>query len=1039
MVGLPTGTVTFLFTDIEGSTRLLQTLADRYGQLLTEYQRLIRAAVEARNGHEVDTKGDSFLIAFQRATDALAAAVAAQQAIAARRWPDGAAVRVRVGLHTGEPAIAAGQYVGIDIYRVARICSAAHGGQVLLSGATHDLVAHDLPAGVGLRDLGAHRLRDLQRSEQLFQVLHRDLPTEFPPLRTLDTLSNNLPVEMTSFIGREREIAEIKRLLGTARLLTLAGVGGVGKTRLALQTAAEMLDAFPDGVWLVELAPLSDPSLVPHTVAGALGVHEEPGRTLLESLVAFARSKSLLMILDNCEHVISASAHLADTLMRVCPTARIVATTREPLGITGELTYRVFPLTLPDLDRGAPFDSLMRSEAVRLFVERAIFVDPRFTITERNAAAVTQVCRRLDGIPLAIELAAARVRVLSPDQIAARLDDRFQFLTGGSRTSLPRHQTLRAAIDWSHHLLSDKERMLLRRISVFANGFSLEAAEAICSDEGIAPGEVLDLLTQLVDKSLLLAETPGGEARYRIQETVRRYGREKLLEAGEQSDCLARHRNWYLALVERAEPALQGPEQKRWITQLDQEHDNLREALAFSLEGGSEDSALRLAAGLWWFWQVRGYLSEGRAWLSKALAGNAERSRARARALYGAGFLAWRQGDLDQAQPLGEDSSEIARTWGDRMGIASAISLLEHVARTRGDHERATGLAERSVAIFREMGDTWGIATALISLGNAAGFQGNYRRAREALEEGLSLFRRSGDASGTAAALHFLGSVTRNQGDYARAEAVARESLNLNRQLGDNSRIAFSLHLLGLVARDQNDHAQAETLFQESLTLFRDLEDTWGITTALVSLGVTARLRDDDARATELLQEGLRLRRNLGDKPGIAECLEALAAVAAAKREPQRAARLLGAGEALRQSIGAHLPPAHQADCERTAARARKQLGKTAFEAAGADGRRMEIQKIIEEALAVAPSPSPGSTGAAGSRASAPGLLTSRELEVAALIARGKTNREIASALVITEGTAANHVQHILNKLGLNSRAQIAAWAVDRGLGASPS
>jgi len=1035
MAGPPTGTVTFLFTDIEGSTRLLQALGDRYADLLTEYQRLIRTAVQTRTGHEVDTQGDSFLIAFARASDAVAAAVDAQRAIVIQRWPSGVAVRVRMGLHTGEPVHTAGGYVGIDVHRAARICSAAHGGQVLLSQTTHDLVEHDPPEGVSLRDLGAHRLRDLHRPEQLFQVLHHDLPAGFPPLRSLDTLPHNLPVELTSFIGREREITELKRLLGTTRLLTLTGIGGAGKTRLALQVAAELLDVFADGVWLVELAPLSDPGLVPHTVAAALGVREEPGRTVLESLVDFAGPKSLLLMLDNCEHVISASAHLVDTLVRACPSARIMATTREPLGIASELTYRVPPLSLPEPGHQDPFELLMRSEAVRLFVERAVFVNPRFTITERNAPAVTQACCRLDGIPLAIELAAARVKVLSVEQIAARLDDRFKLLTGGSRTSLPRHQTLRAAIDWSHDLLSNKERALLRRAAVFAGGFGLEAAEEICTGHGVVPGEVLDLLAQLVDKSLIMAETLASEARYRIQETVRRYGRDRLLESGEQPEFLTRFRDWYLALAERAEPELQGSEQKRWIRQLEAEHDNLREALAFSLEGLSGEQALRLASALWWFWHVRGYLSEGRTWLSKALAGSPGTvARARARALYGAGFLAWRQGEFDQAQALGQESLDVFRALGDRLGMASAISLLEQVARAQGDYARAAALPEQSLAMFREMGDTWGIATALVILGNAARFQGSYAGAREALEESLELFRNLGDASGTAAALHFLGLVARDQGDYARADAVGRESLRLSQELGDTSRIAFSLHSLGLVARDQSDHAQAETLFQESLALFREMEDTWGITTALVSLGVTARLRGDDVRAAELLQESLRLRRELGDKAGIAECLEDLAAVAAARRDPQRAARLLGAGEALRKSIGAQLPPVQKADCERTAAAARKQLGETAFEAARMAGRKTEADKAVEDALAL---PVPSSAGDTQVHASgrAPSLLTQREQEVAACIAQGRTNREIAAALVITEGTAANHVQHILNKLGLNSRAQIAAWAVERGLG----
>lgn len=850
--------------------------------------------------------------------------------------------------------------------------------------------------------------------------------------------AHNLPIQVTSFVGRAHEIADVKRLLTATPLLTITGSGGAGKSRLALQAAGEMLAAFPDGVWLAELAPLSDPSLLPHTVAQALGVREEPGRTVLETVVAFMRPRSLLLVLDNCEHVISASAHLVDTLVRGCPAVRIVATTREPLGIAGERTYRIPPLSLPEAGLQDPSEVLAQSEAVQLFVERALAVDPGFAMTARTAASVTQICRRLDGIPLAIELAAARMRVVSAEQIAGRLDDCFHLLTGGGRTSLRRHQTLRAAIDWSHDLLSDQERALLRRASVFAGGFGLDAAEGICAGGGIAAGEILDLLTRLVDKSLILAEVPSGEARFRIQETVRRYGRERLLDSGEQNEFLIRHRDWYLALAEQAEPELQGPQQKRWIRRLEVEHDNLRDALGFSLEGRSDEEALRLAASLWWFWHIRGYLSEGRTWLLKALAASPEAaSRARARALYGAGFLAWRQGEFPQALALGRESLDASRALGDRLGMGSAISLLEQVARAQGDHEQAAALTEQSLAMFRQMGDGWGIATSLVILGNAARFRGNYARARDALEESLDVYRKLDDTSGIAAALLFLGLVARDQGDYARAEEAGRESLRLNRELGDTSRVAFSLHSLGLVARDRNDYAQAETLFQESLALFREFEDTWGITTALVSLGVTARLRGDNIRASDLLQESLRLRRDLGDKAGIAECLEALAAVAAGRLDPHRAARLLGAGEALRASIGAPLPPVHQADCERTAAGARKRLGRTAFEAERAAGRTMDAGAAIEDALAVALPSSPSKNGPP-ERAPEPvswGALTQREAEVAALIAQGRTNREIAGSLVITEGTAANHVQHILNKLGLNSRAQIAAWAVAHKLG----
>jgi predicted ATPase len=745
-------------------------------------------------------------------------------------------------------------------------------------------------------------------------------------------------------------MADVARVLEATRVLTLTGVGGCGKTRLAVQTGAAVLDMFRDGVWLVELPPLSDPGLVVQAAATALGVGEQQDRPLLDSVVAFLAEKTLLLILDGCEHVLEAAAALTRALVAGCPVVRILATSREALGIDGELTYRVPPLSLPDPYGGFPPNALMRYESMRLLAERAKLAAPKFRVTAANADAAVRVCRRLDGIPLAIELAAARLATLSIEQIADRLDDRFQLLSGGGQAVLPRHQTLRAAMDWSYDLLSDPERAVLRRASVFAGGFSLDTAEAVCAGDGVASAEIRDLLIQLINRSLALSDTVAGETRYRLQETVRSYGRDRLLESGEHLAVRGRHREWYLALAERAEAELQGSEQRVWLARLEREHDNLRDALGFALDGPPNE-AIRLAAALWWFWHTRGYLSEGRGWLAKALAaGPGDDPRARARALYGAGFLAWRQGEFDQAQTFGRESLNVARALGNALGMAAAISLLEQVARSQGHYARAAALPEQSLAMFRELGDTWGIATSLISVGNAARFQGNYGRAREALEESLELFRGMKDQSGTAAALHFLALVARDQRDYTRAEAAGQESVHLNLQIGDTSRVAFSLHALGLVARDQMDYDKAETLLQDSFDLFQEMQDSWGIAAALVSLGVLARHRGDFVRAAGLLREGIVLRKNLGDKVGIAECLEDLAAVAV-RVSPERAARLLGAGEALRGSMGAQLPPSHRAHCEETADEALRRLGRAAFERAWSAGRRVDVEKAVHEAL----------------------------------------------------------------------------------------
>ena len=616
---LPAGTVTFLFTDVEGSTQLLQQLGNRYADVLAVHHRLLRAAFERWGGQEVDTQGDAFFIAFARAKDALSAALAGQRAIMGHRWPEGMSVRVRIGLHTGEPLSAETGYVGIDVHRAARICETAHGGQILISSATRELIEDDLPEGISLRDLGEHRLRDLARPQHLFQVAAQDMPMEFPPLRSLDNLPHNLPIQLTTFVGRGREIGEVRERLATARQLTLTGSGGVGKTRLALEVAAQLLEDFPHGVWLVDLSTLSDAALVPQAIAAPLNMQEEAGRPLTAALGDYLLSKKVLLILDNCEHLSEACAQLTESLLRRCPSIRVLATSRETLGMVGEAVYRVPSLSLPDLRRLPDFDGLIQYEAVRLFADRAALSQPEFALRPDNAAAVARICGHLDGIPLAIELAAARVKALSVEAIAARLGDRFRLLTGG-RTAVPRHQTLRAVMDWSYDLLPEPERALLRRLSVFAGGFALEAAAAVGMREDGDEIETVDVLARLVDKSLVTVDQHAADLRYRLLETVRQYGREKLLGAGEADEAQRRHRDYFLALAERAEPELHRASQTMWLDRLEIEHDNLRAALEWSLGLEGDETGLRLAAALAPYWHARGYLSEGREWLERARA-----------------------------------------------------------------------------------------------------------------------------------------------------------------------------------------------------------------------------------------------------------------------------------------------------------------------------------------------------------------------------------------------------------------------------------
>ncbi|HZT40750.1 MAG TPA: adenylate/guanylate cyclase domain-containing protein, partial [Chthonomonadaceae bacterium] len=598
MPDMPSGTVTFLFTDIEGSTKLWEQHPEAMRSALARHDALLREAIEKHNGVVFKTVGDAFCAAFATAGEALAAALAAQQALQNEDWAETGALRVRMALHTGTAEEREGDYFGPPLNRVARLLAIGHGGQVLLSEVTQGLTSDALPSAASLQNLGEHRLRDLSRPETVFQLLHPDLPAKYPPLKSLDSpdLPNNLPLHITSFIGREQEMAEVKNLLAGTRLLTLVGLGGAGKTRLALAIGAEVLEEYPDGVWLVELAPLSEPGLVPPAVASTLNLQEEPGRALLQTLTTALKCRRMLLVLDNCEHLLSACATFADTLLRACPQVKILATSREVLGIAGETVYRVPPLALPDPDRLPSIELLMQFEAVRLFLDRATAVSTAFSITSENASAVARLCCQLDGLPLAIELAAARVRAMPVEQVASRLDDRFRLLTGGSRTALPRQQTLRALIDWSYDLLDESEKCLLRRLSVFTGGWTLEAAEAVCGADG---EDVLDLLTSLVDKSLVVYEEQGDQGRYRMLETVRQYGRERLADTDPEAASVGQlHAEYYLSLAEQAAAQLLGPEQQRWLARLEREQDNLRAVLTRYQQDPdphSADRALRLA------------------------------------------------------------------------------------------------------------------------------------------------------------------------------------------------------------------------------------------------------------------------------------------------------------------------------------------------------------------------------------------------------------------------------------------------------------
>jgi predicted ATPase len=698
--------------------------------------------------------------------------------------------------------------------------------------------------------------------------------------------TNNLPAQMTSFIGRGKEMVDVKAILAKTRLLTLTGSGGCGKTRLLLQVASDLIEDYADGVWLVELASLADPGLVPQAVATVLEVREEPGKPQMQTLAQALKPRKLLLLLDNCEHVLDAAAGLADALLRHCPDVRILTSSRESLGTPGERTYRVPSLSLPTgtgLAGAHGIADLLVSEAVRLFGDRAVLLNSDFALTDANAPAVARVCRRLDGIPLAIELAAARVRSLPVEQIEARLDDRFRLLTGGSRTALPRHQTLRALIDWSYDYLAEKEQRLLRRVSVFAGGWSLEAAEKVCGNEEIEEWEMLDLLTALVDKSLVIYEERRGDVRYRLLDTVRQYAVDRRTESGESGRYTILHRNYFLALAELSREKLRGPEQAAWLDRMESEHDNLRQALTFCLEqAAGGDLGLRLGAAMNPFWRIRGHISEGRVRLAALLALPEARkhTKAYADALGGAAALANIQGDYASARSMYQESLEIYGELMDRQGVANSILRVAGVSCSQGDYTAARSLNQECLEIFRQLGDKHGIADSLCSLGLVAYRQGDYVSARSLHQESLEIQRGLGDVQGIANALSNLGIAAYRQGDYASARSLHQECLETFRQLGNKHGIASSLVNLANVAYEQSDCMAANSLYQESLAIFRQLGNRQGVAQCLNNLGLVTYRLGDWVAARALHQESRDINRELGDRRGIADCLNNLGLIA---------------------------------------------------------------------------------------------------------------------------------------------------------------
>ncbi len=988
----PSGTVTFLFTDIEGSTRLLQALGDQYSDVLMEQRRLLRSAFGQWSGREISTEGDSFFVAFDRARDAVAGAVAAQRSLAECPWPSGQTVRVRMGLHTGEPTFSDGTYVGLDVHRAARICSAGHGGQILLSQTTCELVRQSLPEGVSLRDLGRHQLKDLQHAEHLYQVIVSGLPSDFSPLRTRPGHPSTLPAQPNELIGRGEELEALRVLLlrDTVRAVTLTGPGGTGKTRLALQIAAGLSDAFQDGVCFVALAPISDPGLLASSVSMALGIRENAARPVLDSLKDSLRGKHILLVLDNFEQIIAA-APVVGVLLASCRALKVLITSRTVLHLSGEHEYPVPPLRLPDTGRLPGLEALGEYPAIALFVQRARAVRPGFTLDGENASAVARICAHLDGLPLAIELAAARIKLLSPQAMLDRLRSRLDFLKGGARDLPARHQTLRQAIAWSYELLTEDEKAFFRRIAVFTGGCSLEAAERVCGGAAGRDAEALDAVAALVDKSLLRQDTgPGEEPRFVMLETIREYGLECLRASGDWDAMRRTHATFFLELAEQAQAELTGPRQTLWLDRLEADHNNLRAALSWAEEHGTIEFGLRLGAALWRFWVTRGHMLEGRQRLQRLLAlpGGAVRTPGRARVLHGLGTIIYEISDYAQARPLLEESLSIWRELGDRRGMAAALNSLGWLACEVGDFPAAQSLSEEALLLNRELGEKRGVAVALFNLGMVTLQQSDYPAALSLLQESLALRREIGDRRGCAYvqvslgwmeqhrghhgraaailgealavfrelndkqlvswALAHQGVVDYDLGEYDRAQVLQEESLALAREVGNKVIIAFALSNLGDVLRSQGKAALALPLQDEGIALFREIGSGYNLPPALRSQGDTALSQREFDRASALYRESLTMWAKMGGRRGIAECLEGTADLALAQGALERSVRLRAAAETIRQAIGAPRPPRCREAYERDLASIRAELGDDAFTMAWQDGQGMTLDQALE-------------------------------------------------------------------------------------------
>jgi predicted ATPase/class 3 adenylate cyclase len=989
MQTLPTGTITFLYTDIEGSTLRWEKSPAAMKAAVERHDEIMRRAIETHGGSVFRLMGDAFCASFPTAPQGLLAALDAQRALYSETWdPEVVPIRVRMALHTGVGEVRDGDYVGTPLNRVARLLSTGYGGQTLLSRSAYDLVRYNLPDGLTLRDLGEHHLKDLAQAEHVFQLIAPGLPSDFPPLKSLDSRPNNLPTQPTPLVGRRNELVSICALIRRpdTRLITLTGPGGIGKTRLALQAAADLSDDFEDGVFFVPLAPIADPDLLGQTIVQALGMRDVGGKSPTDSLKEYLRDKQTLLVLDNFEQVVVGAPFVAD-LLAACPGVKALVASREVLHIRGEKECVVPPLPLPDPTELPSPDDLMRFDSVALFVQRAQDVRADFQLSDDNARAIAEICRRLDGLPLAIELAAARVKVLSPQAMLERLRSRLTLLTGGARDLPTRQQTLRNTIAWSYDLLPPPEQSLFRRLSVFVGGLTLEAAEAVCNSPSSSGPEndidVFDGLMALVDKSLLRQEEHwDGESRFMMLETIQEFARQLLDEQGESAEVRERYASYFIELVRRVGPKVMSPERVTANAILEAEHDNIRAVLEWCVASPDRyETGLAIASDLAMFWDYRDvFMSEGRGWLAKMLALSDPTSRTglRGNALMGAGLLSMALGDYPVARSALEQSKDICKEVGDSACEIMSAATLALTYQLVGNSADAIALVSQaldrvrkgegarimfSLAQLAEMNQVksldspltnlpidWSIAFFNFVLGDAYLTAGDLEAARMAHTESLATYSKLGMEEDKSLPLTSLGKVAILQGNYEEARALLEESLAIRRKIGSSWFISITLITLSDLARYQGDYERAERLSQEGLKIARSINNIGGIAWALYNLGCAALHQGSPVQATSHFKESLKIRAEQGNRQQIAEDLLGLAEASFAQGAPNRAARLFGA---INGTLGndAHFESLEQSALERATETLRTHLGETAYNDAYTAGQSFTLDQAVDYAL----------------------------------------------------------------------------------------